>query len=59
MSEEEFGSFEFLKFKYRRENKIIQSFCRLGSPQEIRFPLFSFKKFRRTEKSTFESCKIF
>ena len=34
----EFGSLKVLKLKYRRGDKIIQPFCRTGSPQEIGSP---------------------
>ena len=55
---EEFGSLKFLKLKYTRSDKIIQPFCRIGSPQEIRSPLFNLRKFEKTEKSTAESCRM-
>ena len=58
MNDEDFGSFEFLKLKYRRGDQIIQPFCRIGSPQEIRSPLFHWRKFQKTEKSTAESCRM-
>ena len=45
MNEEEFGSFEFLKFKNRRREQIIQPFWKISSPQEIASPLFNFSKF--------------
>ena len=56
--DEEFGSLQFLKLKYRRGDQIIQPFCRIGSPQEIRSPLFNLRKFEKTEKSTAESCRM-
>ena len=55
---EEFGSIKFLKLKYRRGDQIIQPFCRIGSPQEIRSPLFNLRKFEKTEKSTAESFRM-
>ena len=58
MNDQEYGSFKFLKSKYRRGDKIIQPFCRIGSPQAITSPLFNLKKFWKTEKSTAESCRI-
>ena len=59
MNDKEFGSFKFLKLKYRKRDQIIQLFCRIGSPpQEIRFPFFNLKKVLKTEKSTAESCRI-
>ena len=54
---EEVGSFKLLKFKYRRGDQIIQLFCRIGSPQEIRSPLFNLRKFQKPGKSTAESCR--
>ena len=58
LDDEEFGSLKFLKLKYRRGDQIIQPFCRIGSPLEIRSPLFNLRKFEKTEKSTPESCKM-
>ena len=58
MTDEKFGSFELLKLKYRRGDQIIQLFCRIGSPQEIRSPLFYLKKLQKHEKSTTPSCRI-
>ena len=58
MNYQEFGSLKCSKLKYRRRDQIIQSFCRIGSPQEIRSPLFNLKKFSKTDKSTAGSCKM-
>ena len=58
LDDEEFGSLQLLKLKYRRGDQIIQPFCRIGSPQEIRSPLFNLRKFEKTEKSTVESCRM-
>ena len=52
------GPSNFKKLKYTRGDQIIQPFCRIGSPQEIRFPLFNLRKFQKTEKTTAESCRI-
>ena len=57
-NEEEFGSFKCLKLKYQRRNAIIQPFCRIGSPKEIRSPFFHLRKFWKTERSTAESCRM-
>ena len=57
MNDKEFGSLKFLKLKYRRGDQIIQPFCRIGSPGEIRSPLFNLTKFKKAEKSTAESCR--
>ena len=35
MNDEEFGSIELLRLKYRREDQIIQTFCKIGSPQKL------------------------
>ena len=35
MNNEEFGSIELLRLKYRRGDKIIQTFCKIGSPQKL------------------------
>ena len=58
MNDEEFGSRKLLKFKYRRGDQIIQTFCKIGSPQKLAPPLFNFYKFQDSSKSTPESCRI-
>ena len=58
LDDEEFGSLKFLKLKYRRGDQIIQPLCRIGSPQEIRSPLFHLRKFEKTDKSTAESSSM-
>ena len=58
MNGDEFGSFKFLKLKYRRGDQIIQLFCRIGSPQEIRTPLFNLRKCQKPEKSTGDSYRM-
>ena len=58
MNFKEFGSFKFLKIKYRTGEQIIQTFCKIGSPQEFRSRLFNLRKFWKTEESTGESCTI-
>ena len=45
MNHKEFGSFNFLKLKYRSGDEINQLFTRIGSPQEIRSPLLNLRKF--------------
>ena len=57
MNTKEFGSFKFLKLKYRRGDQISQSFCKIGSPRQVKSPLFNLGKFQKTEKSTVESCR--
>ena len=58
LDDEEFGWLKFLKLKYRRGEQIIQPFCRIGSPQEIKSPFFNLRKFEKTEKSNAESCRM-
>ena len=58
INDEKFGSFKCLILKYRRGDQIIQSFCRVGSPQEIRSPLFNLSKFWKPLKSTAELYRI-
>ena len=58
MNDEEFGSFKFLKLKHRGGDQIIQPFCRIGSPEEIRSPLFNLTKFQKPEKNTAELCRM-
>ena len=59
MNDETFRSFKFLKLKYRKGDKIIQPFCRIGITQEIRSPLFNLKKFKTTDESTAKSCRTY
>ena len=55
MNDKEFKWFTFLKLKYRREDQIIQPFCKIGSHQEIMSPLLNLRKFQKIKKSTGES----
>ena len=59
MNDEEVGSVKFLKVKYRRGDQIFQPFCRIGSPQETRFPLFNLRKFQKLDKGTPKSCRMY
>ena len=34
-NDQEFGSLALLKMKYRRGDQIIQTYCRIGSPQKL------------------------
>ena len=45
--DKEFGSSKLLKLKYRRGDQIIQPFCRTGSLQEIKSPIFNLWKFEK------------
>ena len=57
MNDKKFGSFKLQKLKYRRGDQIIQPFCRIGCPQEIRSPLFNLRKFQKRKKGTSASCR--
>ena len=35
MSDDEFASIKLLKLKYSREDQIIQTFCKICSPQKL------------------------
>ena len=35
MNDEEFGSTELLRLKYRKGDQIIQTFCKIGSQQKL------------------------
>ena len=56
VNDEEFGSIEILRLKYRREPNIFD-IHQSWFPSQIRSPLFDFKKFQDSEKSTPESCR--
>ena len=68
MNDEEFVSLKLLKLKYRSEgggggpnNLAFLQNCSPPPPpppQEIRFLLFNFWKFEKSEKSTPESCRM-
>ena len=58
MNDREFGSRKLLKLKYRRGDQIIQTFCKIGFPPEIRSPLFDLEKFHNSSKSSPEWCRI-
>ena len=47
MNDEKFWSSKLLKLKYRRGDQIIQPFCRTGSLQEIKSPIFNLWKFEK------------
>ena len=58
MNDKEFGSLKLLKLKYRMGYQMIQTFFRIGSPQEIRFPVFNLYKFQKFENGIPESCRL-
>ena len=57
MNGREFWSFKFLKLKYRMGKQIIQPFCRIGSPQEIRSPLLNLNKFQKIDNISVASSR--
>ena len=56
MNDKEFGSFKLVKLKHRGGDQVIQLFCGIGSPKEIRPPLFHLMNFQKAEKLIAESC---
>ena len=52
MNDKEFGSRKLLKLKYRSGEQIIKTFYKIGSPPEIRSPLFNLQKFQDSEETT-------
>ena len=47
---EEFGSRKLLKLKNRRGNQIIQTFCKISSPQKLGHPSLICRNFRTLRK---------
>ena len=47
MNDETFWSLKLLKVKYGRVDQIIYPFCRIGSHQEIKSPLFNLWEFEK------------
>ena len=58
MNDYEFGSTKLLKFKYRWGDQIIQTLCKIGSPQELGPPSLIGRYFKILKKSTPESCRM-
>ena len=50
MNDEKFGSIKFLKLKYRREDQIIQIFCKIGSHQKLGPPSLICRNFMTLRK---------
>ena len=50
MNNEEFGSFKFLKLKYRSGDQIIQPFYRIGSPKKLGPPSLTWGNFKKQRK---------
>ena len=50
MNEEKFGSRELLRLKYRREDQIIQTCCKIGYPQKLGPPYLIYIDIRAPRK---------
>ena len=50
MNDEEFESTKLLKLKYRSGDQIIQTFCKIGSPQELGPPSLIYRNFKTLRK---------
>ena len=50
MNDKEFGSKTLLKLKNRRGDQIIQTFCKIGSPQKLGPPSLICRNFRTLRK---------
>ena len=50
MNDKDFGFVKLLKLKYRRGDEIIQTFCRIGSPQKLGPPSLIFGNFKILRK---------
>ena len=46
------------KIEIQKGEQIIQLVCRIGYPQEIRPPVFSLRKFSKTDKNQTECIEI-
>ena len=51
MNEKEIGSSKLLKLKYRGGYEIIETFCRIGSPQKLRPCSLVRRNFRSLRKA--------
>ena len=50
MNDEGLGSRKLLKLKYRRGDQIIQTFCKIGSPQKLGPPSLICRNFKTVRK---------
>ena len=57
MNDEEFGSRELLKLKYRRGHQIIQTFCKICSTQQFGPPSFISRNFKTLRKVLFNHAQ--
>ena len=53
VNDDEFRPVKLLKLIYRKGDQIIQTFCKIDPPPEIRSPLFYLYKFQDSEKKYF------
>ena len=50
MNDKDFASIKLLKLKYRRGDQIIQTFCKIGSPQKLGPPSLICRNFKTLRK---------
>ena len=50
MNDEEFGSRKLLMLKYKRGHQIIQTFCKIGSAQNLGHPSLISRNFKTLQK---------
>ena len=50
MNEKEIMSIKLLKLKYRRGDQIIETFCKIGSPQKLGAPCLICRNFQTLQK---------
>ena len=51
MNGKEFGSIELSRLKYRKGDQIIQTFCKIGSPQKLGAPSLISRNFMTLRKA--------
>ena len=51
MNHEEFGSRKLLKLKYSRGDQIIETFCKIGSPQKLGPPSLNCRNLKTLRKA--------
>ena len=50
MNGDEFGSIKLLKLKYKKADPIIQTFCKIGSPQKLGPPSLICRNFKTLQE---------
>ena len=50
MNNKELGSTKLLKLKYRKGDQIIETFCKIGSPQKLGLPSLISRNFKTLTK---------